>query len=159
MFSPFYYPGSSRMYRPYSFNNAARTVNEIKTSQATVLSFDPQGKVRWDQSIKIEDVRMSGVDQVSDFYVADNRLILLYKKESELKMKAITLGTDKAEEATSPIQTGSPEDNIRSEREYEGGVRHWIDNTFYVWGYHTVRNTNSDDRVREVFYINKVVVN
>jgi hypothetical protein len=159
MFSPFYYPGSSRMYRPYSYNSTNRTVNEIKTAQASVLAFDPQGKVRWDQSIKIEDVRMSGIDQVSDFYLNNNRLIFLYKKESELKMKAITLGIDKPEEATSKIMTGSPDDNIRTEREYEGGVRHWVDNTFYVWGYHTVRNANSDDRVRDVFYINKVVVN
>ena len=133
-------------------------MSEIKTSQASVLSFDPQGKVRWDQSVKIEDVRMPGVDQVADFYVDDNRLVLLYKKESELKFKTITLHSDKTEESTNTIYTGRPDDVIRSEREYEGGVRHWIDNTFYVWGYHTVRNTNSNDRVRDVFYINKVVV-
>ncbi|HTF19463.1 MAG TPA: hypothetical protein VK658_15400 [Chryseolinea sp.] len=158
-FSPFYYPGMGRMYRPYSYSNAARTMNETKTSQASLLSFDPQGKVRWDESIKIEDVRMGGVDQVSDFYIDDNKLVFLYKKESEIKMKAISLGSDKMEETASPIQTGSPGDNIRTERDYEGGVRQWIDNVFYVWGYHTVRNTNNDDRVRDVFYINKVVVN
>ena len=158
-YSPFYYPGMGRMYRPYSFNNAARTMNETKASQTSVLSFDPTGKVRWDESMKIEDVRMGGVDQVSDFYIDDKRLVFLYKKESELKVKTIILGTDKTEEATNLIQTGKAEDEIRSEREYEGGVRVWIDNVFYVWGYHTVRNTNSDERVRDVFYINKVVVN
>ncbi|MEJ1241314.1 hypothetical protein WBG78_24405 [Chryseolinea sp. T2] len=157
-FSPFYFPGTGRMYRPYSFNSAGRTMSEIKTSQASVLSFDPQGKIRWDQSVKIEDVRMAGVDQVADFHIEGNKLTLLYKKESELKLKSVILDSDKTEELTSPIYTGAAEDNIRSEREYEGGVRHWIDNTFYVWGYHTVRNTNSDDRVRDVFYINKVVV-
>lgn len=158
-YSPFYYPGMGRMYRPYSFNNAARTMNETKTAQASVLSFDPQGQVLWDQSIKIEDVRMGGVDQVSDFYIDDNKLVLLYKKESEIKMKEISLLTDKTEEAISRIETGNPNDNIRTERDYEGGVRLWIDNVFYVWGYHTIRNTNSDDKVRDVFYINKVVVN
>ena len=157
-FSPFYFPGTGRMYRPYSFNNAGRTMSEIKTSQSSVISFDPQGKVRWDQSVKIDDIRMAGVDQVADFYVEDSRLVFLYKKESELKLKTILLDSDKTEESTNPIYTGRPDDVIRSEREYEGGVRHWIDNTFYVWGYHTVRNTSSNDRVRDVFYINKVVV-
>ncbi|MGC3943939.1 MAG: hypothetical protein QM762_05285 [Chryseolinea sp.] len=156
-FSPFYFP-SGRMYRPYSFNTTGRTMSEIKTSQASVLSFDPQGKIRWDESVKIEDVRMAGVDQVADFYVEGNRLVLLYKKESELKLKTVMLDTDKTEELTSPLNTGKTDDAIRSEREYEGGVRHWVDNIFYVWGYHTVRNSNSDDRVRDVFYINKVVV-
>ena len=134
-------------------------MNETKASQTSVLSFDPTGKVRWDESMKIEDVRMGGVDQVSDFYIDDKRLVFLYKKESELKVKTIILGTDKTEEATNLIQTGKAEDEIRSEREYEGGVRVWVDNVFYIWGYHTVRNTNSDERVRDVFYINKVVVN
>jgi hypothetical protein len=115
--------------------------------------------VLWDQSLKIEDVRMGGIDQVSDFYIENNKVVFLYKKESEVKMKSIRLGTDKPEELTSPIQTGNPNDNIRTEREYEGGVRHWVDNVFYVWGYHTVRNTTNDDRVRDVFYINKVVAN
>lgn len=158
MFSPFYYPGMGRMYRPYSFNNAARTLNEIKTSQASLLSFDPQGKVRWDVSLKIEDIRMGGVDQVSDFYQQDDKIVFLYKKESELRMKSIILGSDKPTESSVPVQTGNVSDNIRSEKEYEGGVRHWIDNIFYVWGYQTIRNTTSNDRVRDVFYINKVVV-
>jgi len=159
LFSPYYYPGMGRMYRPYAYNNAARTTSEIKASSAALLSFDATGKVLWDQSLKIEDVRMGGVDQVSDFFLDDRRIVFLYKKESEVRMKSIVLGSDKPEETISPINTGGETDNIRSEREYEGGVRHWMDNIFYVWGYHTVRNTNSDDRVRDVFYINKVVAN
>lgn len=158
MFSPFYYPGMGRMYRPYNFNNTARTMNEIKTSQASLLSFDPQGKIRWDQSLSIEDVRMNGVDQVSDFYLDNDKIILVYKKESEIRMKSILVGSDQAQEFNSPIDTGNPSDVIRSEREYEGGIRHWVDNSFYVWGYHTIRNANSDDRVRDVFYINKVTL-
>lgn len=158
-FSPFYYPGMGRMYRPYNFNTTTRTMNETKTAQATVLSFDPQGKVLWDQSFKVDDVRLSGVDQVTDFYLEENRIVFIYKKESQLRVKSVVLDGGQAEESTNPISTGSPGDNVRSEKEYEGGVRHWIDNTFYVWGYHTVRNTNNDDRVRDVFYINKVVVN
>lgn len=159
MFSPFYYPGMNRMYRPYSFNSTSRTTSEVKTSQASLVSFDPQGKVRWDESVKIEDVRMGGVDQVSDFYAEDDKLVFVYKKESDIRVKTIMLGTDKMDEATAPIRTGSAGDAIRTEKEYEGGVRQWMDNVFYVWGYHTIRNTSSDDRVRDVFYINKLVVN
>ena len=54
--------------------------------------------------------------------------------------------------------TSDPADDIRSEKDYEGGVRQWYNNTFYVWGYQTIRNVTKDDRVRDVFYINKVVV-
>jgi hypothetical protein len=62
-------------------------------------------------------------------------------------------------EGVEKIMTKYPEDEIRSDRNFEDGIKHWTGNTFYVWGYQTVRNvTHSDDRNREVFFINKVVV-
>lgn len=161
MFSPFYYPGMGRMYRPYSFNNT-RTINEVKATQTAVISFDPQGNIKWDVSAALEEIRMPGVDQASDFYLDGDRVMFLYKKESDLRMQIAGVGRDQSrdqsEEIVQKIDTGSPGDNIRSERELEGGVRQWFGNTFYVWGYHTVRNATKDDKVRDVFYVNKVVV-
>ena len=36
------------------------------------------------------------------------------------------------------------------------GILHWVGNSFYMWGYQTVRNPNNEEKVREVFYLNKV---
>lgn len=155
---PYYYPGMSRMYRPYSYGNS-RTVNEIKTTQSALLSFNSKGQVNWDQSYKIDDIKMPGIEQVSDFWTKDDHVFFLYKKESELMIKQISLSDDNGSESTKKIETGNAEDVIRSEREFEGGVRYWIGNTFYVWGYQTIRNGTKEDKVRDVFYINKVVVN
>jgi hypothetical protein len=83
---------------------------------------------------------------------------MLYKKESELKIKSVVLPEDSVAEATEKIKTNDPVDDIRSEKDYEGGVKQWYNNTFYVWGYQTIRNVTKEDRVRDVFYINKVVV-
>ena len=47
---------------------------------------------------------------------------------------------------------------VRHEREQNGGILHWVGNSFYMWGYQTIRNPNNEERVREVFYLNKVVV-
>ena len=55
------------------------------------------------------------------------------------------------------VKTSDPLDEIKSEKEFEGGVRHWFANSFYVWGYQSVRNSTKEDKVRDVFYINKVV--
>jgi hypothetical protein len=157
--SPYYYPGMSRMYRPYSYGNNMKTVDEVKANQSVVLSFNPKGELNWDQSFKIEDVKMPGVDQASDFFLIENKIIFMYKKESELRLKSILLTDNKITESAEKIRTTFNEDVIRSEKEFEGGVRQWVGNTFYVWGYHTIRNANKDDKVRDVFYINKVVVN
>lgn len=154
----FYYPGMNRMYRPYSYGNNARNVDEIKTSQTVVLSFDAKGKVSWDRSMKIDEIKMPGVEQVADFCLYNDSIYFVYKKESELKIKSVVLTDNMGNESTEKIRTSSPNDIIRSEKELEGGVRQWVGNSFYVWGYHTLRNANKEDRVRDVFYINKVVV-
>ncbi|MBA4053747.1 MAG: hypothetical protein C0490_03460, partial [Marivirga sp.] len=155
----FYYPGMNRMYRPYSYGSNVRNVDEIKTTQTVVISFDAKGKVSWDQSIKIDEIKMPGIEQVADFCLYNDSVYFLYKKESELKIKTTVLSNDAAgTEGIEKIRTSAPDDVIRSEKEFEGGVRQWVANSFYVWGYHTLRNSNKEDRVRDVFYINKIVV-
>jgi hypothetical protein len=155
----FYYPGLSRMYRPYMYNNNnTRNTNDVRSAETVLLSFSGDGNVNWDYSIKLDDMKRPGIDQVSDFCLADGRLYFMYKKESELKLKVINLDDQKALENTVKLTTSDPLDEIRSDKEFEGGVRQWLPDTFYVWGYQTIRNTTKQDRVRDVFYINKVVV-
>jgi len=154
----FYYPGMNRMYRPYTYGNNAKNVDEIRTTETAILSFDAKGKVIWDHSIKLDEMKMPGIEQVADFCLVGDRVYFIYKKESELKVKTIVLADEVATEVTEKIKTPEPEDEIRSEKEFEGGVRQWVDNSFFIWGYHTIRNATKEDRVRDVFYINKVVV-
>lgn len=159
-YSPYgYYPGYGRYYSPpYSYNNQ-RSVEEIKTSESIVAAFNSSGKLLWDQSLTIDDVKQSNLEQVSDFHYFDSKVVILYKLESELKSKRIVLDSNEAEAFSDKIQTNDPGEEIRSERENEGGVRYWFDDSFYVWGYHTIRNINSKEKTRDVFYINKIKVN
>jgi hypothetical protein len=154
----YYYPGMNRMYRPYSYGSNTKNIDEIKTSETVLLSFDSKGKVVWDHSIKLDEIKLPGIEQVADFCLHGDRVYFLYKKESELKIKTIVLADEVATEGVEKIKTLAPDDLIRSEKEFEGGVRQWVGNTFYAWGYHTIRNSTKEDRVRDVFYINKVVV-
>ena len=158
-FWPGYYPGM-RMYRPYMYGDQFRNSDNIKLYETVVVAFDPSGKMIWDQSITLDDLKRPALEQVSDFYSDDENLYLLYKKESELKIKTISLEEGTASEATEKIRLKEEGEEIRSEKELEDGLRHWTGNTFYLWGYHTVRNpARKEDRVRDVFYINKLVVN
>jgi hypothetical protein len=158
-FWPGYYPGM-RMYRPYAYGDQMRNNENIKLYETVAVAFDPSGKLLWDQSIILDDLKRPALEQVSDIYTDDDNLHFLYKKESELKIKSISLEEGTATEVTEKIKLKGPSEEIRSEKELEDGVRHWVGNTFYLWGYHTVRNPeNKDNRVRDVFYINKIVVN
>ena len=83
---------------------------------------------------------------------------MIYKKESELKIKQVHVESGSIEERTDKIKLDDPSDEVRSEKDEEGGLTFWIGNSFYVWGYQTLRNAVRQDKVRDVFYINKVVV-
>jgi len=158
-FWPGYYPGM-RMYRPYMYSDQFRNSDNIKLYSTVVAAFNPSGKLLWDQSVTLDDLKRPALEQVSDFYTDNENLYFLYKKESELKIKTISLEEGTVEELTEKIKLKDPREEIRSEKELEDGLRHWVGNTFYFWGYHTVRNPdNKEDRIRDVFYINKIVVN
>jgi hypothetical protein len=159
MYNPFwgYYPGM-RMYRP-SYGNSARNVDEIKSYSSILVAFDANGKPKWDQSLTLDEIKKPSLEQVSDYYFGKREVTFLYKKESELKVKTINVSNGEAKESTEKIKLLDPQDEVRNEREFEEGVKHWYENNFYVWGYHTIRNVNNkDDRTRDVFYINKIVV-
>lgn len=153
------YPGSSRLYRPYPYSSSSKQNNDVTIHETVLISFDAKGNVVWDQSLVLDNVKVESTEQVSDFSMENDKITFLYKKESELKFKKIVKSEETAQEQTEKIKTNDPIDEIRSERDSDGFVRQWYGNSFFVWGYQTIRNIKSEDRVRDVFYINKVVAN
>jgi hypothetical protein len=151
----YYYPGMSRMYRPM-YNTNQRTSDETKSLQTVVVALDEKGNVKWDQSLKLEEIRMPSLQQVGDFHIDKDTLRIIYKKESELKIKSVVLKTNAVSEQSEKIKTLHENDVIRSEKETENGVRYWYGNSFYVWGYQTLRNASMENKVRDVFYINRI---
>lgn len=158
-YSPnYYYPG--RMYNPYPFSNTNKSYTEIDMVQTVLLALDHKGNLLWDQSMKTDDVidRLS-LEQLSDFYYSPAQVTLLCKKkEGELRIKTTDLADDESKEVIEKIKLKDVNDEFRSEKEDIGGLNKWYNNSFYVWGYQTIRNFKNEDRLRDVFYINKVVV-
>ncbi|MBL7857195.1 MAG: sulfur globule family protein [Cyclobacteriaceae bacterium] len=152
-----YYPGM-RVYRPsYAYGNNLKNAEDIKTFASTLLFFDPNGKLRWDYSIKIDDIQRSALEQVSEFHYSPTSVVFFYKKKSELLVKNIVLQTGEVISDVVKIKLNDPIEEIRSEKN-ETGIGHWHDNTYFVWGYQTIRNVTKAERVRDVFYINKIQI-
>ncbi|MDH4058806.1 MAG: hypothetical protein OEU76_08570, partial [Cyclobacteriaceae bacterium] len=162
--SPYYgyYPYSyNRMYNPYyrTDPNNIRDNDNIRVSQSVAIAFNEDGDVLWDYSIDLDSYRSHSIEQVADFCVYREGLFFLYKKESELIVKTITLDSDETADSVEKIKLVEENDEIRGENKSIGGTRHWYGKTFYVWGQHTIRNKYSSEESssRQVFYINKVV--
>jgi len=154
----YYYPGMSRMYRPMPYGSNVKNSDEIKTSETVLIAFDGQGHIKWDQSMTLDEIKMPSVEQVADFCMTDDRIHFIYRKESDLKLKTISLKNDTVNTYSEKIKPLNPVDEIRSEKDGEGSIKHWYGNVFYTYGYQTIRNLGNEDRVRDVFYVNKVVV-
>lgn len=166
MYSPYsspyggYYP-SNRVYspNPTAYGNNVQDEEDIKTLESVVIAFDGNGTLLWDYSFPLTEIKMSSLEQVSDFILIENKIHFLYKNESELKIKTINLDDQEIAESTEKIQLSHTSDEIRSESEKIGTVKHWFGENFYVWGYQSIKNKGSvEGKSRQVLYINKVVV-
>jgi hypothetical protein len=152
-----YSPFSSRYYNsPYNIYNTAAH-SDISMLSTSVLAFNPDGKLDWDHSLKVDDERKPQLEQAADFWCNRNKIVIATKSESDLVVKARFKNNEIATD-TVKILMKKPTDIVRDETEDEGGVRHWYGNKFYVWGYQDVRDPEMkfEDRNRSVFYIIKV---
>lgn len=154
------YPtGPSDYNRLRTYNRDMVTEEMFRRIQTIVVSFNASGSVQWDYSMKFDDLKLNGVEQVADFFLNKDSIRFLYKKESEIRTKSIHLDDGESVERTIKIKLNDVYDEIRMERSYDGQVKYWFDNNFYVWGYQAIRNkTGGEYKTREVFYINKVTV-
>lgn len=156
-----YPPYYNRMYNPYYYGNDTMrgASDEIKVTRSIVASFTPKGEVAWDQAMELDNIRLSSLEQVTDFCLTSEHLYIMYKKDTDVRIKKIDLETNKVTELTERLRLQSETDQLRSEREQQGGIRHWYTSAFYVWGIQTVRNTaNKEDGTKRVFYVNKITV-
>ena len=58
------------------------------------------------------------------------------------------------------IDTFQEFDVFESSSESQGGIQHWFDNYFLVWGYQKINNAqyNQSDEKRNIFFINKLLI-
>ncbi len=141
---------------PYMYNSTARN-SDVRTVQTMALKLGSHGKFEKDNSLKLINVKQPGLEQVGDFIVAHDSILLAYKNESDIFIQKEKGDLDEIRPVEKiKIKLADPLDVLRNENENEGGIRHWYDNHFYIWGYQNIRNTTrSQDPSRHVFYINR----
>lgn len=152
-----YSPYASRFYNsPYNFYNQP-VHSDFSMLSTSVVAFNPDGKLDWDHSLKADDSRKPVLEQVADFWSDKNKIVIATKTESELVVKT-RFKNNEISSDTVKILLKKPNEVVREETNGEGGVRHWYDNKFYVWGYQTVKDPELrfDDRTRSVFYLVKI---
>ncbi len=142
-------------YSSYPYNTRPQS-SAVKMVQTMLTIFDTRGQLKYDYSMKFESVKLSALQQTSDFCVQGNLIFLAYKKEDNIYLNTGFLGED-IEPDTVKVPLKNPYDLVRYESEDDSGIRHWYGDYFFVWGYQSIRNKgkSEEDPLRHVFYINK----
>jgi hypothetical protein len=166
-----FYPQTTGFY-PYGLNAMGRGYStpyagpsnfsqntEVRILETFVTLFDATGEITFDQSLPVNDVKLSGLDQASDFVTYKDKIILAYRKESDLFMKTGDVGSSTFTSDTLKIELKNESDVVHIEQDGDANLRHWYENNFYVFGKQSIKDKNKDgNTVRYVFFINKLEV-
>ncbi len=153
----FYNPYSSR-YSNVPFPNYSNRQNGEQIFHTLVIEFDHHAKLVNDYGLPLENVKLSSLDQVSDFILIPTGMAQAYKKESDLILN-IHEKNDLSTLDTVKVELKNSTDKLKFESTDDGGIRSWYNNTFYSWGFRGIKDLEkSSNPTRNVFYINKVVV-
>jgi hypothetical protein len=138
----------SRVYNIYN----GRIFDGFYYTHAVVMGFDANGRLLWDNSFEINDVKTYTLEQFVRLEIQDDRIVLLYLFENEIRSKIIR-GNEVLEGKTSePIRTTDERDVARNNS--SARLDYWYDDYFFATGVQNLANYQVGDR--RVFFINKV---
>ena len=122
-------------------------------THAVVMGFDQNGKLLWDNSFEINDVRTFTLEQFVKLEVQEDRIALLYLFENELRSKIIHNDEVLEGKTFEPIRTKTDE-IIKKEETELSKLDYWYQDFFYAYGIQEI--TNPGTGKKRVFFINKI---
>jgi hypothetical protein len=165
-----FYPRYISMDRPYYsgfFNASAMFRNAIVRdglvfdgyhyTHAVVMGFDRDGKLLWDNSFEIKDVKTFTLEQFVKLEVQEDRIALLYLFENELRTKIIQNDQVLEGKSYKTIKTSFENEIVTKERTNFNRLEYWYQDYFYAYGVQDI--TNPTTGKRRVFFINKIRYN
>ena len=145
-----YYPNYAG---PSSYSQSA----EMKVLETFVTLFDATGAITFDQSLPLKDIKLSGLEQASDFVTDKDKIFLAYRKESDLFIKTGDVRKNQFATDTLKLELKNESDIVHIEQEGDANIRYWYDNNFYVFGRQSIKDKNKDGNTnRYVFFITKL---
>jgi hypothetical protein len=147
----FFNPG---FYNPGMVQNG-RIFDGYYYTHAVVMGFNPMGKVLWDNSFEINDVRTFTLEQFVKLEVQNDKIALLYLFDNALRTKIIQNNQVLEGKVADPIKTKFQSDVIKNTIASNSKLEYWYNDYLYAYGTQVLENQNSGSK-RRVFFINKV---
>jgi hypothetical protein len=126
-------------------------------THAVVMGFNEDGKLLWDNSFEINDVRTFTLEQFVKLNVLPDRLALMYVFENQIRTKIIKDDLVLEGKTIDPILTFHENDIVRSDKNDANKLEYWYNQYLYAYGVQDIMTRSADgSSKRRVFFINKV---
>lgn len=125
-------------------------------THAVVIGFDKNGKLLWDNSFEINDIKSYQLEQFVKIHPEENRIVLLYLFQNTIRAK--TIDDDKVLEGKTHEAIKSTSDHpIEVEDMTAAKLDYWYGDNFYAYGVQNVRNLAPQNyATQKVFFITKI---
>lgn len=145
----------------YGYANAMMRTERIfdgyQYTHAIVIGFTSNGKLSWDNSFEINDVRTYELEQMVKIAPAENSISLIYLNKNLIRSKIIQNNQVLEGKSTDPLKNRFDFDVVKERDTESSKLDYWYQNHFYAAGTQIVRNKASLERAyRKVFFIVKL---
>jgi hypothetical protein len=124
-------------------------------THAIVLGFDTTGKLLWDNSFEINDVRTFNLQQFVKMDVQEDKIALLYLFDDKIRSKIIQ--DNEVLEGKSYNQLLLKFDNSYSFEDISfNKLDYWYEDNFLAYGTQNIPASRAGGRGRQLFFINKL---
>lgn len=151
----------ARFFGPYGVNPGfvydGRIFDGYYYTHAVVMGFNEDGKLLWDNSFEINDVKTYSLEQFVKLDVLPDRLALMYLFENDIRTKIIQDDRVLEGKTIDPIQTFRKNDVVREGRNERNKLEYWYRDYLYACGIQDIVTPSPQGQEkRRVFFINKV---
>jgi hypothetical protein len=125
-------------------------------THAVVMGFDENGKLLWDNSFEINDVKTMTLEQFVKLEVLEDKIALMYLFENKIRTKIIKDNEVLEGKSVDPLRTLRSSDVVRKENvDASNKLEYWYSDYLYAYGVQDIVNAAVREKKR-VFFINKV---
>lgn len=156
-----FYPKYKQMDQTYGYGlvpgfNAV--FDGYQYTHAIIIGFDELGKLMWDNSFEINDVRTFTLEQFVKMDVQNDKIALLYLYKDKIRSKIIQNNKVLEGKVYNQLnldfeETHSPEDVNINRLDY------WYHDNFLIYGTQSIPHTRFSRAPRQAFYVNKLRYN
>jgi hypothetical protein len=136
------------------YGNGGRIFAGYQYTHAVVMCFDKTGKMLWDNSFEINDVRSFELEQFVKLEVHHDKIAMMYLFENQIRTKVIKDNQVLEGKTTDPIKTLREFDFVKGNQVEQGKLDYWYNDKLYACGIQEIVNQGFGKR--KVFFINKV---